>query len=223
MFLSATPMPNTIEDMKCYLMLNWQEEWAHEEVDPKFPMAAIGIWSKDARSDPDDPDCSFPTQDCQITPTKAHLNPKLFRACINPEGGMDGRVAATLLPAIQSQLSMRRTMSSVISWEDADGAQHAVRVGEEVPPFECKTIELAFKEAYNYKRADAYYDDLAAGMSDTRGGTKGPHHDSGQVGIRNMAYHKRLQVLSTSIHAERFTQSYQAQAVKTGVEEMNTL
>jgi hypothetical protein len=96
-------------------------------------------------------------------------------------------------------------MLSVISWEDADSAQHAVRVSEEVPPFKYKTIELVFKEAYNYKRADAYYDDLAAGMSDTRGGTKGPHHDSGQVRIQNMVYHKRLQVLSTLIHAERFT------------------
>lgn len=223
MFLTATPMPNTIEDLKCFLKLNWQEAWYDENHTPNKPWHAIGLFSRVPAPTPDS-DESQATPDLVSAPAiKAILNPKLFHRLLNKESGMESEVASNYLPAIMQQISMRRTMSSVIEWTDAiTGEAKSVRVGKNVPPYKVKTIELAYKSARNYKRFSKYQSQLSQQLSGP-GVTPGPHPESGFVGKRDTAAHKRLQVLATSLHAESFTQSYMRTSHKAGVEEVNTL
>ena len=115
MFLTATLMPNTIEDLKCFLKLNWQEDWRDDaNHSPNKPWHAIGLFSRVPASSTDS-DQSQPTSDLVTAPPiKAILNPLLFHRLLDKESGMDSDVASNYLPAVMKQISMRRTMSSVI-------------------------------------------------------------------------------------------------------------
>jgi hypothetical protein len=220
LFLTATPMPNTIEDLKCYLKLNWKPEWAGDQINPDYPHAAIGLLSADVRYQTDNPDEK--PEDVPCPQDRGIMNPKLFHRLLDSSGGMDADVASRLLPAIQSQISTRRTMSDVVAWTDDDGKDHEVRIGASVPEYTCRVVELAYKKAHNRKRHDQYHQPLAYSLTGGAG-AEGPHPESGTVGKRNMAAHKRLQVLTTCLHAERFTHSYGNQSVKTGLAEVNSL
>jgi hypothetical protein len=181
-------------------------------------MTAIGLISKDQRYINEDP----PKEDVACPDSKAVLNPKLFHRLVDRTGGMSSESATRILPAIQSQISLRRNMSTTIEWTDHAGELHQVRVGASVPQFVTKVVELAYKKSSLFRRHQVHHKQLAECLS-AGGGALGPHPESGTVGKRDLAAHKRLQVLTTSLHAERFTQSYAAQRSKTGVEEMNTL
>ena len=85
------------------------------------------------------------------------------------------------------QISMRRTMSSMIERTDAKtGEPRSVRVGEKVPPYTVETIEVAHKSTRNIKRFKRYQGQLGQQLSAPEI-TAGPHPKSGFIDKRDTA------------------------------------
>jgi hypothetical protein len=220
-FFTATPISNSIEDLRCYLNLAWDDRWADPAIDPENPWGAIGIHSLDPQYHEENP--APPDEACPRS--KAMLNPKLFRALLRTSklpGTMAVDAAEQWLPAFQSLMTVRRTMASKITAVNAAGENHEVRVGDSVPPFRARTVILAYKSAAHRRRHRLYQDALAS-MAGSDGFTEGPHPDSDPRGKQNITYIKRLQVHTVSAHAEPFTISYMHEGAKVGVAHINTL
>lgn len=223
-FLSATPMPNNIEDLTCYLWLNWTDEWKTDAIDPEHPMDAIGWHSQSQQyygqtDDNGDPIVVPADTDCPRD--KAILDPELFRQLLR-HGTMRPDISKRYLPAVLELMCMRRTMATMIDCIDQDGNPVTQRIGDNVPEFTSRTVELGYGNARVRHEHLRYQEALIREINEP--GASEPTQRGGDVqGKRNMATHKRLQVMTLSAHLEPFTMSYTNRGYKAGVAETNTL
>jgi hypothetical protein len=221
-FLSATPMSNNIEDLTPYLMLNWDEATMQEpSVDPAFAHNSIGLKEQYPNGKEEDPDA--PREDCACPDINAILNPALFKK-LTPKGTMTVEVSKQYLPTLLRRLAHRRTMASMIDSVDENGEDCQIRIGEHVPDFVTRTIEVAYKDQRLRDHHHKYQAPLVQAVkSEDPTTVPSPQRNGDPQGKRNMATHKRLQVMTLSAHLEPFTISYMAQKQKMGVVQTNTL
>ncbi|KAH8803319.1 hypothetical protein F5884DRAFT_888529 [Xylogone sp. PMI_703] len=143
-FLTATPLLNHSKDLRGFLSLIWNPDWALAKVDkgfleaydPEFNPQFVKV-PKDNAEEMAEVHSLVPTEDRQQD---------AFLAAIEKgdKGNWSPQVAAIIIPPVLRMLQLRLTMASKVS---VNAGQAPRRVGQDVPPCHIYTIQLEMAKA----------------------------------------------------------------------------
>ena len=182
LWLTATPIVNNPKDELGYSRLGWNPQW-------KLPYdvshnTLYGLEEEEelngAPSIPDD--------------TPAVLDPDMIRKHI-VQGMMPPTKAAHILPKIWRQRQLRRTNQTLVDLV-ADGSEPPICIGETIPKYNIKTVQLGFDRGTARQYSTDYWI-LATNLSTVRA-TEDPKglNKEGMEGRTNVLAHKRLSAMT---------------------------